>query len=188
MNNYTKIKESLEKFTHNLNFISQSDKEQMMKFSQNALYDYANACNKKSKLIIKSLTVNEASLLMWSQSLVIMSNIARFNNDPKIYDDYNNQMFEIFTNYSMDERFFDTSRIKREIAVYGRAEIEYDVNLGTTFCNTASLIALFTIHAADISDNQSEGMKYMQDYLSTNYLELQFMVAFTKFEFIPACN
>lgn len=184
MNNYNNLKGFLEMFTHNLNFISKSDIESMIKYGQDALYYFANSFNHKSQVKIKNFTVSEASLLMWSQSLVLMSNFARLNHAPDIFDDYYGKMFEIFINYTRDDRFFDTDSINRKVAINGVAEIEYDVNLGTTFCNTASLLALYSIHEGDISDNQNEGMKYIQDYLSTNYLELQFKVAFVKYEFI----
>lgn len=175
MNDYTGLNNFLKNFTQEVNriYMSLNEREVAVKEGVNLLNSFVTQHNKNFDVKIKEVVVNESCLVLLEYATDTLFTLAENANNIEIYKQYIAEVFDIFSGYVSDERFFNLSDIRRNISVYGTAEISFSASVANLFCNTTTLLALRKILYGFIADNQNEGLQYIQDYIRSNYLEIQ---------------
>lgn len=175
MNNYRELDIYLKDFTQRVNIIYNSinQREEAVKKGVDILTYYAKEHNKRNDIKIKEIILNEACLVLFSTATELLLNLANKVNSMNIYEENENEVFQIFSSYAVDERFFNLSDIKRNLSIYGSTDVIFYEDLANRFCNTGALCALKRIYYGFIDKNENEGLHYIMDYINTNYSYIQ---------------
>ncbi|MFR1824986.1 MAG: hypothetical protein ACLSXJ_16670 [Clostridium saudiense] len=175
MNDYTGLNNFLKPFIEKANRINMSlnDREAVVKDGVYLLNIFATEHNKNYDVKIKEIIVNECCLVLLECATNTLLTLAENSNNMEVYNQHTSEVFNMFSGYTGDERFFDLSDIKRNISIYGTTNIVFSDSVTNLFCNTAVLFALRRILYGFIADNENEGLQYIQEYVKSNYLDIQ---------------